>query len=103
MKRCEVCTSVTNVAKTQEVERFIEVTRCVECAYADRLPWDVLVGLVLSLGLSCSQRIAGTIHATCDFFGRTEKQLWDEVERTDLDYTHIFEEEEPEERYEHGH
>jgi hypothetical protein len=91
MNRCEVCTNLTDLCRTEEVERQVEVTRCVSCVYADRLPWDVLVGLVLGSGLQGAQRFESMIHATCEFFGRSEKELFAEVEQTQYEYTHMEE------------
>jgi NMD protein affecting ribosome stability and mRNA decay len=96
MSRCEVCTNLAEPTRTEEVESHVEVTRCVACKYANRLPWDVLVGLVLGSGLQGAGALQRYIHATCDYYGRSENELWSEVEQTEYEYTH------PEQETVHG-
>jgi hypothetical protein len=86
MRRCEVCTNVTDLIKTEEVDRHVEVTRCSSCRYADRLPWDVLVGLLLGSGLQGASRYSQMIFSTCDYFDRSEQELWAEVEQAQHQY-----------------
>jgi hypothetical protein len=83
--RCEVCADLTDPAKS-EIECHIEVTLCLACKYDNRLPWDVLVGLVLSSGLQGAESLRHYIEATCDYYGRSEGELWAEVEQTEHEY-----------------
>lgn len=89
MERCQVCASAEeqDLRFHDEIDHGVEVVRCGSCSYARLLPWDVLVGLLLGCGMQQAQQFSGVIRATCDFFSRSESELWAEVNSIQQSYT----------------
>ena len=59
----------------------ISIRICEECALKNRQPWYVLLGGLVG----CQKRkvrpsIQSIIDATCEYYGRTENDLWNEME-----------------------
>jgi hypothetical protein len=94
MERCEVCATERPLCFHDEFQH-VEIIRCRVCREADRIPWDILVGVVLGLGMQMAQHIGNEIRATCHFYGRSENELWSEVDKTLYEYTHEPLEERP--------
>lgn len=60
---------------------------CPDCVTADREVWGTLVaGLWGCRKYSVADWVKPTIKATCEFYGKTGDQLWEEVEKFEQEY-----------------
>lgn len=82
--KCEVCGSDDVIGVASSSMGAISLSWCLDCAQSNREPWHVLVGGLVGLkkgeeheGIRC------VIEETCAFYGKTEDQLWEEVQKMD--------------------
>jgi hypothetical protein len=88
---CEVCGSEKSVTEVEMLSHS-SFYCCDNCYQFERVPWDLLVGEVISLGLSRSQNELGhAIEATCNFYGRTVGDLFGQVEVAQNEYNQLQE------------
>lgn len=83
--QCEVCANEKALFLDQ-IEPHLSIARCTECRDGRRLPWDVLVGMLLNGGYSYASAIQDMLIATCKFYGRPQSELWADVEANQLQY-----------------
>lgn len=86
--KCEVCGKLANHVFASCLGP-ISHAYCVECIQAGREVWTTLVGGLFSLTReTVGEWIKPIIKATCEFYGKTEDDLWRDIE----DYNKSFDE-----------
>lgn len=60
---------------------------CSECLYFHREEWNTLIGGLFGLDKdSTADWVKPIIIATCEFYNRTEEELWNAVDKATEDY-----------------
>jgi hypothetical protein len=88
--RCETCGAVRST--THEILQT-EVNLCRSCSNKRILPWDLMVGFLLTTGFHVNDTELGSfIFPTCDYYGRSEAELWAEVSIAERQYNDMQQE-----------
>ena len=84
---CEVCGEKA-IGVASSALGPISHAYCEECVALGREPWDTLVGCLWGIGDpdAVAEWVRPFIDATCSFYGKTEEELWAEIEELDKDY-----------------
>lgn len=92
-RKCEICNKNDAAGIASSKLCPISHAYCSECISANREVWTTLVGGLSLIGglFGCnkdfvSEWIRPIIKATCEFYGKTEGELWAEVDRLEKDY-----------------
>lgn len=86
MNNCEVCGLDTTHVCASSLGA-ISHALCDECLSLGRQPWTTLIGGLYGVRKdTCADWVKPIIKATCDFYGKTEDDLWAEVEKLEKDY-----------------
>lgn len=84
--KCEVCQKPA-IGVCSSVMGAITHGFCRECLTANRQPWTTLVGGLIGCARDhVADWTRPYIEATCEFYGKTEDELWEEVERVSKEY-----------------
>jgi hypothetical protein len=86
MLKCEICgNEATGVFSS--CMGPISHAYCVECGKAGREVWTTLVGGLFGVTKeTVAEWTQPVIDATCEFYGKTEDQLWEEVKKLEESY-----------------
>jgi hypothetical protein len=85
--KCDICGSSENVMVACSTAGAVSHVYCHECMKSNREVWGTLVGGLMGLTKDeVSESFNPIIKATCEFYGRTEEELWEEVSQAEEEY-----------------
>lgn len=92
-RKCEICNKNDAAGVASSKLCPISHAYCGECISANREVWTTLVGGLFGCNKDfVSEWIRPIIKATCEFYGKTENELWAEVDRLEKDYEEYIKE-----------
>lgn len=87
-KKCDICGSTEDVIVCCATAGAVSHAYCKVCMEANRECWGTLVGGLMGVAGpdDVSDSFKPIIKATCEFYGRTEDELWEAVSRAENEY-----------------